>query len=100
MNTLVEKINVANNGNEIIALLSDTLEKVKTENWDDEVKFTLDELSFHISNWEKGFLLSELRNVNRIEKRINYLNKLDVTQEMRNFISNERNINYAEKMEL
>lgn len=100
MKTLIEKINVANNGNEIIGLLSESLKKVSDSNWDNETKSTLDELSFHVSNWEKGFLLSELKNTNRIDKMITYINKLEVTQEMRNFISNEQNLNYNQKMEL
>lgn len=96
--TLVDKINGANNGKEIIGFLTDTVNKLNNGDWEESVKFKLTEISFHVSHWDKGLLLSELKNTNRINKMINTLNDLEITMDMRNYIS--QNQEFSDKKEL
>lgn len=96
--TLVDKINGANNGKEIISFLTDTVNKLNNGDWEESVKFKLTEISFHVSHWDKGLLLSELKNTNRINKMITTLNDLEITMDMRNYIS--QNQEFSDKKEL
>lgn len=96
--TLVDKINGANNGKEIIGFLTDTVNKLNNGDWEESVKFKLTEISFHVSHWDKGLLLSELKNTNRINKMITTLNDLEITMDMRNYIS--QNQEFSDKKEL
>ena len=100
MNTLVDKINGANNGKEIIGFLSETVNKLNSADWDESVKFKLTEISFHVSHWDKGLLLSELKNTNRINKMINTLNDLEITMDMRNYISRNQEVDNKKEMSI
>jgi hypothetical protein len=100
MKTLIEKINVANNGNEIIDLMNNSLANLQLSDWDEKTKFTLDEMKFHLDNWKKGFLLSELKNTNRIGKMIDCLNKLEATVGIKKLITEELTSDTLENVSL
>ena len=91
METIIEKINKAHDVKEIVDIIYTSALSLSEYEWEDSTKQKIEELQMHSSFWKKGKFLSELSNINRLEKMINSLNVLEAVVSLKKDINDNKN---------
>jgi hypothetical protein len=92
METIIERINKAHDAKEIVDIIYNSALSLSKHEWDAQTRQKIEELQMHSSFWKEGKFLSELSNLNRLEKMINSLNVLEATVSLKKDINDNKNI--------